>query len=427
MSENLLLVVGSQFCEEKKDKFIDLLTNQYDYVVRYQGFGNANRLVISNNKLFKLNLIPSAIFNPRNRVVISQGVFLNLNVLLDELNYLTNNQVLTNNLYISDKCHLIFNFHVEMDRLLGELNDDIKDEFIYKGSSSCNSDKALKLGIRICDLFDFNSLLQKLQKNLQFKNILLVKYGKQIFNPYTVAKQYFELGQKIKPFVINTSALLNYAYERKNKILFEADDSIMLDVDYGNYPNTTANNVMASLASGTGIAINKFKRILGVVKAYSVKEDNSYFITEIENQGFLSLIREKRKEHNLSDNKLTKKIGWLDLFLLKYVVSVSGLTELAITSIEELSSVIKLKVCVGYSKNGKILNYMPSSIEELKKCEPIYQELEGWNQDVSNIRNYDDLPDNLKNYIIYIESFLKVKVRFISVGSHQNQTIIKNN
>ncbi len=158
MSENLLLVIGSQFGEEKKEKFIDLLSNQYDYVVRYQGCGNANRLFNFNNKLFKLNLIPSAIFNPRNRIVLSQGVFINPNVLLEELNILNNNQVLTNNLYISDKSHIIFNFHIEMDKLLGELNGEEKNEIVYKGVSSCSSDKVLKLGIRICDLFDFNLL-----------------------------------------------------------------------------------------------------------------------------------------------------------------------------------------------------------------------------------------------------------------------------
>ncbi|MDE5767118.1 MAG: adenylosuccinate synthetase [Malacoplasma sp.] len=426
MSENLLLVIGSQFGEEKKEKFTDLLSNQYDYVVRYQGCGNANRLFNFNNKLFKLNLIPSAIFNPRNRIVLSQGVFINPNVLLEELNILNNNQVLTNNLYISDKSHIIFNFHIEMDKLLGELNGENKNEIVYKGINSCGSDKVLKLGIRICDLFDFNLLLQKIQKNLQFKNVLFIKYGKQIFNPYSVAKQYFELGQKIKPFIINTSALLNYAYDRKNKILFEADDSIMLDVDYGNYPYISADNAVVSVASGTGIAINKFKRILGVIKAYSVKNDNSCFLTEIQNQGLLSLIREKRREYN-ADVKQLKRIGWLDLFLLKYVVSVSGMNEIAITSISELTNVGKLKACIGYQKNGKNLNYMPSALEELKKCEPIYTEFDGWNQDVSNLKSYDDLPDNLKKYILYIESFLKVKVRFISVGSHQSQTIIKNN
>ena len=313
-----------------------------------------------------------------------------------------------------------------MDKLLGELNGEEKNEIVYKGVNSCSSDKVLKLGIRICDLFDFNLLLQKIQKNLQFKNVLFIKYGKQIFNPYSVAKQYFELGQKIKPFIINTSALLNYAYDRKNKILFEADDSVMLDVDYGNYPNINADNAVVSVASGTGIAINKFKRILGVIKAYSIKNDNSCFLTEIQNQGLLSLIREKRKEYNV-DIKQLKRIGWLDLFLLKYVVSVSGMNEIAITSISELTNIGKLKVCIGYQKNGKNLNYMPSSLEELKKCEPIYTEFDGWNQDVSNLKSYDDLPDNLKKYIIYIESFLRVKVRFISVGAHQSQTIIKNN
>lgn len=426
MNENLLMIIGTQFGDEGKGKFVDLLSNQFDYIVRYQGGDNAGHTIVFDNKTFKLRLIPSGIFNPRNRVVIANGVVLNPNTLLEEVQYLRSNGINTDNLYISDKCHVIFNFHIEMDKLLEELKGENKIGTTHKGIGPCYTDKVSRIGIRVCDLFDFNTLLSKVQENLQIKNILFSKYGKQIFNPYTITKQYYELGQRIKPFVINTVALLNYAYERNNKILFEGAQGIMLDIDYGTYPYVTSSNVLGLISSGTGIAINKIKRILGVVKAYSTRVGSGPFISEIEELNLANYIREKGHEYG-TVTKRPRRVGWLDLFLLKYVVTVSGISEIAITLIDVLSRIEKIKVCVGYKKNDKSLNYMPSSIEELQKCEPIYETLDGWFEDVSNIKSYDDLPLNLKRYINYIQNFLKVRVRFISVGPDRNQTIIKDN
>lgn len=192
MNENLLMIIGTQFGDEGKGKFVDLLSNQFDYIVRYQGGDNAGHTIVFDNKTFKLRLIPSGIFNPRNRVVIANGVVLNPNTLLEEVQYLRSNGINTDNLYISDKCHVIFNFHIEMDKLLEELKGENKIGTTHKGIGPCYTDKVSRIGIRVCDLFDFNTLLSKVQENLQIKNILFSKYGKQIFNPYTITKQYYE-------------------------------------------------------------------------------------------------------------------------------------------------------------------------------------------------------------------------------------------
>lgn len=426
MNENLLMIIGTQFGDEGKGKFVDLLSSQYDYIVRYQGGDNAGHTIVFDGKKFKLRLIPSGIFNSRNRVVIANGVVLNPVTLLEEIEYLKSNQISTDNLYVSDKCHVIFPFHIEMDKLLEELKGDQKIGTTHKGIGPCYTDKVSRIGIRVCDLFDFNVLLKKVQESLMIKNILFGKYEKQIFNPYTIAKQYYEIGLKIQPYIINTVALLNFAYEKKSKILFEGAQGIMLDIDYGTYPYVTSSNVVGLISSGTGIAVNKIKRILGIVKAYSTRVGSGPFISEIKDSELASYIREKGNEYG-TVTKRPRRIGWLDLFLLKYVVTVSGVSEIAITLIDVLSSVEKIKVCIGYTKNGKVLNYMPSSIEELQKCEPIYEELPGWNEDISNIKSYDSLPENLKRYVSYIEQKIKVRVRFISVGPDRNQTIIKDN
>lgn len=424
MSNNLLTIIGTQFGDEGKGKFVDLLSQDFEYIVRYQGGDNAGHTIKFDNKTFKLRLIPSGIFNKKNKVIIANGVVLNPVTLLEEIEYLQKNGIDVSNLFVSDKCHVIFNFHIEMDELLEDLKGKEKVGTTKRGIGPCYSDKTSRFGIRVCDLYNFERLLKKVQLSLETKNILFGKYGKQIFNPYTVAKQYYELGKKIQQFVFNTSALLNYAYEKNKKILFEGAQGIMLDIDYGTYPYVTSSNVVGLLSSGSGIAINKFKNILGVVKAYSTRVGAGPFISEIEDEQIAHTIRETGHEYG-TVTKRPRRIGWLDLFMLKYVIQVSGVSEIALTLIDVLSCVDKIKVCIGYKKNNKVLKYMPSSNDELKLCEPIFDELDGWNVDISNMKRYEELPENLKKYVSYIENFLNVKVTFVSVGPDRTQTIYK--
>lgn len=424
MNNNLLVIIGSQFGDEGKGKFVDLLAQEYEYIVRYQGGDNAGHTIKFDNKTFKLRLIPSGIFNPNNKVIIGNGVVLNPETLLNEIQYLKENNVVTKNLFVSDKCHIIFDYHLEMDELLEEIKGKDRIGTTKKGIGPCYSDKTSRFGIRVCDLFNFDSLLAKVQQALEIKNVLFAKYNKKIFNPYTVAKKYYEIGQAIKDYVFNTSALLNYAYENNKKILFEGAQGIMLDIDYGTYPYVTSSNVVGLLSSGSGLAINKFNKILGVVKAYSTRVGEGPFVSEILDQDLAGQIRIKGNEFG-TVTKRPRRIGWIDLFLLKYVIEVSGINEIAMTLIDVLSGLDKIKVCIGYKKNGKILRYMPSSIEELKTCEPLLDELKGWKNDVSHLTNYNDLPPNLKSYINYIERFLKTKIKYVSVGPDRNQTIIK--
>lgn len=422
--DNVLVVIGMQFGDEGKGKFVDLLSQEYEYIVRYQGGDNAGHTIVFNNKKFKLRLIPSGIFDKRNKVIISNGVVLNLITFFEEISYLEKNGIDTKNLFVSDKCHVIFDFHLEMDELLEEIKGDAKVGTTKKGIGPCYSDKASRFGIRVCDLFNFEGLLKKIQLSLEVKNVLFNKYQKRVFNPYNVAQKYYDLGQKIKPYVFNTNALLNYAYDKNKKILFEGAQGVMLDIDYGTYPFVTSSNVVGLVSSGTGISFNKIRNILGVVKAYSTRVGEGPFVSEIQNQSLASIIRETGNEYGTVTNR-PRRIGWIDLFLLKYVIDCTGINEIAITLLDVLSCVERIKICIGYKKNGKTLKYMPSSIEELEKCEPILEEVSGWMTDISQVKIYNDLPENAKSYLWFIEKFLNVKIRYVSVGPDRNQTIFK--
>lgn len=422
--DNVLVVIGMQFGDEGKGKFVDLLSQEYEYIVRYQGGDNAGHTIVFNNKKFKLRLIPSGIFDKRNKVIISNGVVLNPITFFEEISYLEKNGIDTKNLFVSDKCHVIFDFHLEMDELLEEIKGDAKVGTTKKGIGPCYSDKASRFGIRVCDLFNFEGLLKKIQLSLEVKNVLFNKYQKRVFNPYNVAQKYYDLGQKIKPYVFNTNALLNYAYDKNKKILFEGAQGVMLDIDYGTYPFVTSSNVVGLVSSGSGISFNKIRNILGVVKAYSTRVGEGPFVSEIKNQSLASIIRETGNEYGTVTNR-PRRIGWIDLFLLKYVIDCTGINEIAITLLDVLSCVERIKICIGYKKNGKTLKYMPSSIEELEKCEPILEEVSGWMTDISQVKIYNDLPENAKSYLWFIEKFLNVKIRYVSVGPDRNQTIFK--
>ncbi len=425
MNNNLLVILGSQFGDEGKGKFVDLLSKDFDYIVRYQGGDNAGHTIQFENKTFKLRLIPSGIFDKTNKVVIANGVVLNPETLIEEIKYLNENQVSTENLFVSDKCHIIFDYHIEMDKLLEEIKKHEKVGTTNKGIGPCYSDKVARFGVRVCDLFDLERLTKKIELSLEIKNVLFEKYNKKTFDVNEVAKKYYELGQQIKPYVLNTVALLNHAHSKNQRILFEGAQGIMLDIDYGTYPYVTSSNVVGLLSSGTGISINKFQNILGVVKAYSTRVGEGPFVSEIEDVELASQIREKGHEYG-TVTKRPRRIGWLDLFLLKYVIDVSGINQIAITLIDVLSCLKSIKICVGYKKNDKLLTYMPSNIEELKLCEPVFEELEGWGIEVSDITRYEELPVNLKKYLNYIETFLNAKVKYVSVGPDRKQTIIKD-
>lgn len=421
MKKNILGIIGSQYGDEGKGKFIDLLSEDYDVIVRYQGGDNAGHTIVIDGKKHKLRLIPSGIFANNKDIVIGNGVVINLTTLFSEIDYLIENNISTSNLYISNKAHIIFDFHIELDKLNEENKGANKIGTTCRGIGPCYTDKAARIGIRVADLFDLDSLKEKVNLILSEKNQLFTKYNKPIFDAEKVANQYYLLGQKIKDKVIDCSVFLNNAINNGKKILLEGAQGVLLDIDHGTYPFVTSSNVTSAIAGGSGIGITKINNLLGIVKAYTSRVGSGPFVSEIHNE-LSTYIRERGNEYG-TVTKRPRRIGWIDIVALKYAINVSGINELAITLIDVLSGIDKIKLCVGYMYEGREINYIPPSNNEYSKCDPIYITIDGWKEDISDCKDVHSLPENCKKYLLLIQKLLATKISYISVGPDRNQTI----
>lgn len=421
MNKNVLGIIGSQYGDEGKGKFIDLLSNEFDIIVRYQGGDNAGHTIVFDGQKFKLRLIPSGIFSEGKDIVIGNGVVINLKTLLNEIKYLNNANISTNNLYISNKAHVIFDYHIELDKLNEENRGINKIGTTCRGIGPCYTDKAARVGIRICDLFDKESLREKIQISLNEKNSMFAKYYKQTFDLEAVTNEYYELGQQIKDMVIDCSIFLNQAFNEGKKILLEGAQGVLLDVDHGTYPFVTSSNVTSQMAGGSGIGLTKINEILGVVKAYTSRVGSGPFVSEIHSEKAI-YIRERGNEYG-TVTKRPRRIGWIDIVALNYSINVSGITKLAITLLDVLSGLDEIKLCVGYSYNGKEINYIPPSDFEYMRCNPIYISIKGWKEDISNCKSINELPIECQKYLLLIQKLTNTKIKYVSVGADRLQTI----
>ena len=396
---NVNVIIGLQYGDEGKGKFTDLISDDYDYVVRYQGGDNAGHSIAFDNQKYSLRLIPSGIFKSK-KVVIGNGCVVNPETLLFEIEYLKKNKFkIENQLYVSDQAHVIFDFNILMDKLIEDNKGNKKIGTTIKGIGPTYTDKYSRIGIRICDLFNIDILKQKLTLSLRDKNIIFKNYGYKKINVNQVAKKYYELGKKIRKA-----------------------QGVLLDIDFGTYPYVTSSNVATGMSSGTGIGISKINNVLGIVKAYTSRVGEGPFCSEIKDQKIANSIREKGNEFG-TVTKRPRRIGWIDLVALKYAIEITGATELAITLLDVLSIMDKIKICINYSLNSKTIDYIPTSVDLYSKCKPKYIEVQGWKSDISMIKKYDDLPLNCKKYLTTIQKILNVKISYISVGPKRDQTI----
>lgn len=424
MNKNLLGIIGTQYGDEGKGKFVDMLSQEYQIIVRYQGGDNAGHTIKFNDNKFKLRLIPSGIFNSNNIVVIGNGVVVNPKTLVEEIKYLNDANIDTSKLLISDKAHVIFDFHVDLDTLNEENKQDNKIGTTKRGIGPCYTDKVARIGIRMCDLFDLETLEKKLEENLKEKNILFNYYNKQTYSPKIVAKEYYELAQQFKDKVVDTVTYLNKQIKIGKKILFEGAQGVLLDIDHGTYPYVTSSSIVSAMASGSGIGMTSIKNILGIVKAYTSRVGSGPFVSEI-NDELANKIRIKGNEFG-TVTKRPRRIGWLDMVSLNYSLNVAGITELAITLIDVLSGLDKIKICVAYEYKGKVIDYLLPDNKRYGECKPIYIEIDGWNEDISNCKTISELPENCKKYLLLIEKLTNRKISFVSVGPDRNQTIRVN-
>ena len=420
-----VVVVGTQWGDEGKGKITDFLSEKAEYVARYQVGDNAGHTIQFGGETYKLHLIPSGIFSPEKLCIIGNGVVVNPKSLVTELAYLHERNITTDNLRISDRAHVILPYHIELDRLQEEAKGDKKIGTTIKGIGPAYMDKAARVGIRIADLLDREVFEERLRLNLEDKNRQFTKlYDANPINFEEIFEEYYEYGQQIKQYVCDTSVLLNDALDNGKRVLFEGAQGVMLDIDQGTYPFVTSSNPLAGgVTIGSGVGPSKVTKVVGVCKAYTSRVGDGPFPTELFDE-IGSRIREVGREYGTTTGR-PRRVGWFDSVVMRHSKRVSGITNLCLNSIDVLTGLETVKICVAYRKpNGEEISHYPASLVELGQCEPVYEELPGWTEDITGCRTLDELPIEAQNYVRRVSELVGVKISTFSVGPDRNQTNI---
>jgi adenylosuccinate synthase len=418
------VVLGAQWGDEGKGKIVDLLSENADIVVRYQGGANAGHTVSFDGKTYILHLLPSGIFHQNVTCVIGNGVVIDPIALMDEIEMVKSAGVdIKGRLLISHNAHLIMPYHKLLDKIYDQGEDKIGTT--GRGIGPAYVDKYARVGIKVVDLLDREILCRKLRKNIEAKNEILEKiYGATKLDVEKIIDEYIEFDKKIDEFVTDTALYLNNAIKEKKKILLEGAQGALLDIDHGTYPFVTSSNPTAGGAStGSGIPPTKINGVIGVIKAYTTRVGEGPFPTELKDE-IGDYIREKGVEFGATTGR-PRRCGWLDLVSLRYSIMINGIDKLALTKIDVLSELDEIKICVSYEINGKKLKSFPTNPEALSKVTPIYETLKGWKKDLSNISSYSELPAEAKEFVEAIELFTGVEISIISIGADRKQTILK--
>ena len=418
------VVLGAQWGDEGKGKVTDFFASTADYVVRFQGGNNAGHTIVVGEDKLALSLTPSGVLYPECTPVIGSGCVIDLGFLKQELEMLEEKGVSTEKLVISPNAHLIMPYHKLLDELIEENLGKNKIGTTKKGIGPCYADKIQRKGIRVQDLLDKNNFSEKVKRNIKEVNLTLTKIYNQ---PPLVADEivdefdtYFDI---VSDHIADTSLLIANAIKNNKSILFEGAQGTLLDIDHGTYPFVTSSNTSSGNAAiGSGVGPKNLDRIVGVTKAYISRVGSGPFLTEQENEIGDYLI-EKGAEFGVVTGR-RRRCGWLDLISLKYSVRVNSLTELFITKLDVLSGLEELKLCVGYKNSNEVLTEYPYGQNILNTAEPVYETLDGWTDDISTIKNFEDLPKNAQIYIKAIEDFIEVPITFISVGPERTENII---
>ena len=419
---NTYVIVGTQWGDEGKGKIIDVLAPKADYIVRFQGGNNAGHTVVVNDEKFILQLLPSGIINSKGKCIIGPGVVVDIEVLLKEINELEKRGKNLDNLFIDERAHLIMPYHIEIDKAREEARGENKIGTTQRGIGPCYIDKIARNGIRTGDLLEMDRFKDKLEWNIKDKNDMLQRYGKETFELEALYEKYVDLAQKIKHRIIDAVSEVNEAVDNNKTVLFEGAQALMLDIDYGTYPYVTSSSPTAGGAAvGAGVSPRKIERVLGVMKAYTTRVGEGPFPTEEDNETG-EILRKTGGEYG-SNTGRPRRCGWLDLVIGKYGVMINGLTDIVLTKLDVLDGFDKVKIAVAYEIDGKRYVNYPPNLRKSKEIKVIYEEFDGWKEDISKIKNYDELPENCKKYIKFIEEFLGCPVSMVSVGPERTQNI----
>lgn len=417
-----VVVVGTQWGDEGKGKITDYLSEKAEVVARYQGGNNAGHTIVFDGKKYKLHLIPSGIFYSDKICVIGNGMVIDPKALVQELKYLHDHGVDTSNLRISNRAHVILPYHLKLDIVEEESKGANKIGTTKKGIGPAYMDKAARIGIRIADLLDKEEFELKLERNLNEKNRLLERmYEVEGFTKEEILEEYYGYGQQIAQYVVDTSVVLNDAIDDGRRVLFEGAQGVMLDIDQGTYPFVTSSNPIAGgVTIGSGVGPSKINHVVGVSKAYTTRVGDGPFPTELHDE-VGDRIREVGNEYGTTTGR-PRRVGWFDSVVVRHARRVSGITDLSLNSIDVLTGIETLKICTAYKYNGEIIEEFPASLKVLAQCEPVYEELPGWTEDITGVKSLHDLPINARHYIERVCQLTGIPLSIFSVGPDRNQT-----
>jgi adenylosuccinate synthase len=421
-----VVVIGAQWGDEGKGKITDFLAEKAVVVVRYQGGNNAGHTVVTNDVEFKLHLIPSGILYPDKLCLIGNGVVIDPAVLIIELENLAKKNINTRNLRISPRAHVIFPYHQRLDLCEEERKGTRKIGTTCRGIGPAYMDKAARAGIRVIDLIDPDEFSIRLKDALQEKNKILNQvYGVNGFDYDEIFSAYSKYADILRPYVADVSIIVNEMISKGQHILFEGAQGTLLDLDHGTYPYVTSSHPVAGAAClGAGFGPTKINRVIGVAKAYLTRVGEGPFPTELKDS-LGEQIRERGHEYGTTTGR-PRRCGWFDGVVARYVTRLNGLDYMAVTKLDVLSGLEKIKICKAYHYRGELITEFPATLKALAECKPVYEELPGWEEDISGIRRYEDLPTNVKNYLAQLSELACSPIALISVGPGRKQTIVRH-
>ena len=423
-----IVIVGTQWGDEGKGKIVDMLAEFADIVVRFQGGNNAGHTMVVKGEQFISHLVPSGILQNKT-CIIGNGMVIDPSVLLEEIDYLISKgiNVVPDNLKISEKAHIIMPYHKHVDKAREKMKGDKKIGTTGRGIGPCYEDKATRRGIRFVELIDTEVFSEKVNLIVKEKNFYLKNFFScETVDSESIINQYNGYAKKLAPFVANISVIIDEALKKGKQVLFEGAQGTHLDIDHGTYPYVTSSNTIAGNAcSGAGMGPKKITGVIGIVKAYTTRVGEGPFPAELFDKTG-DAIQKKGAEFGATTGR-KRRCGWLDTVILRNAARLNGLTGVTITKLDVLDELESIKICTSYEYNGKAINDFPASLKTLAACKPVYETLPGWSEDISNIRKFEDLPENAINYLKRVEELIETPIYIVSVGPGRDETIILKN
>lgn len=419
----VVAIIGGQWGDEGKGKVVDFLAEKADMVARFSGGDNAGHTVINPYGEFQLHLVPAGIFRAHTTCIVGNGTVVNPPVLLEEIDNLQEHGVDTSHLFISDRAHLIMPYHILLDGLEEERRGGKAIGTTRRGIGPAFSDKIARMGIRAGDLLNKDAFRNRLSSILEFKNAVLCEvYRKSPLSVDEVFEQYCHYGDKLRPFIRDIGPIMREAIRNNGLILLEGAQGTLLDPDFGTYPYVTSSSPLAGGGSlGLGISPMAINRILGVFKAYITRVGSGPMPTELKDE-VGELIRRKANEYGATTGR-PRRCGWFDAVAARFSAEVNGFTELALTHLDTFDGFSSIKICTAYRLDNEILDSFPSDIAVLEKCQPIYEELSGWQGPINEIRDFAQFPSEARRYLARLEELVRCPINLVSVGSRREQMI----